>query len=108
MGSGKEDNVLRISKQHNVPFYVRAATNFLQGVTGKDGVEKKVFDSVVISALGAAIPLAATITGLLQKNKVGTISKIQTGYTELEYGKRAHIMVTVSRNPDYVKPAGRG
>jgi len=98
------DNVLRISKQHNVPFYVRAGTNFLQGVTGKDGVEKKIFDTIVISALGAAIPTAATVTGILEKNKVATVEKVATGYTELEYGKRAHIMVTVRRNPDYVAP----
>lgn len=99
-----DDNILRISRQHNVPFYVRAGTNFLQGVTGKDGVEKKVFDTIVVSALGAAIPTAATVTGLLEKNKVGKIEKIQTGYTDLDYGKRPHIMVTVRRDPDYVAP----
>lgn len=103
-----EDNILRISRQHNVPFYVRAGTNFLQGVTGKDGVEKKVFDTIVVSALGAAIPTAATVTGLLEKNKVGTIEKIQTGYTDLDYGKRPHIMVTVKRSPDYVAPVRKG
>jgi len=99
-----DDNILRISRQHNVPFYVRAGTNFLQGVTGKDGVEKKIFDTIVVSALGAAIPTAATVTGLLEKNKVGTIEKIQTGYTDLDYGKRPHIMVTVRRDPNYVAP----
>jgi len=103
-----DDNILRISRQHNVPFYVRAGTNFLQGVTGKDGIEKKVFEDIVVSALGAAIPTAATVTGLLEKNKVGTIEKIQTGYTDLDYGKRPHIMVTVKRNPDYVAPVRKG
>jgi hypothetical protein len=106
--SEEDDNIIRISKQHNVPFYVRAGTNFLQGVTGKDGVEKKVFDSVVISALGAAIPTAATVVAILEKNGVATIEKIATGYTELEYGKRAHIMITVKRNPSYVAPVKGG
>lgn len=36
--------------------------------------------------------------------QVGSIEKIQTGYTELDYGKRPHIMVTVKRNPSYVAP----
>jgi len=107
-GDKDDDNVIRISKQHNVPFYVRAGTNFLQGVTGKDGVEKKVFESIVVSALGAAIPTAATVTAILQKNSVATVEKIQTGYTELEYGKRAHIMVTLKRNPSYVAPVRAG
>lgn len=106
--SEEDDNIIRISKQHNVPFYVRAGTNFLQGVTGKDGVEKKVFDSVIISALGAAIPTAATVVAILEKNSVASVEKIQTGYTELEYGKRAHIMITVKRNPSYVAPAKGG
>lgn len=106
--SEEDDNIIRISKQHNVPFYVRAGTNFLQGVTGKDGVEKKVFDSVVISALGAAIPTAATVVAILEKNSVASVTKIQTGYTELEYGKRAHIMITVKRNPAYVAPVKGG
>lgn len=102
------DNTLRISKTHNVPFYVRAGTNFLQGVTGKDGVEKKIFDTIVVSALGAAIPTAASVTGLLEKNNVGTVEKIQTGYTELDFGRRPHIMVTVKRNPAYVAPVKGG
>lgn len=106
--SEEDDNIIRISKQHNVPFYVRAGTNFLQGVIGKDGVEKKVFESVVISALGAAIPTAATVVAILEKNTVATVEKIQTGYTELEYGKRAHIMITVKRNPAYVAPVKGG
>lgn len=70
----KTDNIVRISKAHNVSFYVRAATNFLQGVTGKDGVEKKIFDDVVISALGAAIPAAANVVGILERNKVRSFS----------------------------------
>lgn len=106
--SEEDDNIIRISKQHNVPFYVRAGTNFLQGVTGKDGIEKKIFDSVVISALGAAIPTAATVVAILEKNSVASVEKIQTGYTELEYGKRAHIMITVKRNPNYVAPVKGG
>lgn len=44
--------------------------NLYPGVTGKDGVEKKIFDTIVVSALGAAIPTAATVTGLLEKNNV--------------------------------------
>jgi len=104
----EDDNVLRISKQHNVPFYVRAGTNFLQGVTGKDGVEKKIFETIVVSALGAAIPTAATVTGILQKENVATVEKVATGYTELEYGKRAHIMVTLKRNPAFVPKATGG
>lgn len=109
MTADKEnDNILRISKAHNVPFYVRAGTNFLQGVTGKDGVDKKIFDTIVVSALGAAIPTAASVTGLLEKNNVGTIEKIQTGYTELDFGRRPHIMVTMKRNPDYVAPPKKG
>lgn len=104
----EDDNILRISKQHNVPFYVRAGTNFLQGVTGKDGVEKKIFETIVVSALGAAIPTAATVTGILEKNGVASVIKVATGYTELEYGKRAHIMVTLKRNPAYVAPVRGG
>lgn len=98
------DNTLRVSKQHNVSFYVRAATNFLQGVTGKDGLEKKIFESIVVSALGAAIPTAATVASLLESKNVGKVSKIQTLYAEMDFGKRPQIMVTVDRNPDYVAP----
>ena len=70
VGEG-EDNILRVSTQRNAGFYVRAATNFLQGVTGKDGVEKKVYDQIIVSALGGAIPSAATVTGKLEQRKVG-------------------------------------
>ncbi|CAD7927620.1 unnamed protein product [Amoebophrya sp. A120] len=104
----KTDNVVRISKAHNASFYVRAATNFLQGITGKDGVEKKIFDEVVISALGAAIPAAATVVGLLEKNKVASLTKVETAYTQLDYGKRPHLLLSVKRNPDYVAPKKTG
>jgi len=103
-GASESDNILRISKNKNISFWARAATNFLQGITGKDGVEKKIFDEIVISALGAAIPEAASVVGLVQKNKVAEAVKIETKYAEIDRSKRPQILVTLKRNPDYVPP----
>jgi len=108
----ENDNIIRISRAHTPSFYIRASAQFLQGVVGKDGVEKKIFDEIVISALGAAIPIAAQVAGILEKNGVGAIVGVYTKYTELDFGKRPQICITVKRNPDYVVPEsakkGRG
>ncbi|CAD7936096.1 unnamed protein product [Amoebophrya sp. A25] len=102
--SDKPEDVLRISTTRAVPFWVKSATNFLQGVTGKDGIEKKIFDQMTISALGTAIPSAVATVGLLEKNDVGSVVKIETHYAQLNSGKRAQVQITVKRNPKYVAP----
>lgn len=99
----EQSNIIRVSRSHTASFYIRAGTQFLQGVTSKDGSEKPIYDTIVVSALGAAIPTAAQVAGMLEKNEVGKISKIETAYTELEFGKRPQLLVTITRNPKYVR-----
>jgi len=107
------DNSVRISTSHNAAFYVRAATNFLQGVkkdkpAEEEEKERPILDEVVLSALGAAIPTAAQVLSMLEARGVGKQAKVETCYTKMEFGSRPHLLITVKRNPDYVHPVKKG
>lgn len=101
---GSKDNTIRVSNSHSANFYIKAATNFLHGVTGKDGIEKKIFDEIIVSALGVAISTVAQVAATLEERGIATILKTETAFVTLEYGRMPHIQCTLKRNPAYVPP----
>ncbi|CAD7972105.1 unnamed protein product [Amoebophrya sp. A120] len=103
------EQILRIGKGKNTGFWATTVTNFLHGPSkpakeGEEEKKKEIFEEVKISALGAAIPMAAAVVDMCEKRKVGTQVKVETHYTGLEKAHKPQILVTLKRNPEYVPP----
>lgn len=97
-------NMIRISNNHRAPFYTRLATNFLHGSESKDGDKKEALESIVVSALGAAITTAVEVCALVESKKAGKINKVETNYCLLDHSRMPQIQIVMNRNPDYVPP----
>ena len=63
----------------------------------------KALDQIVVSALGNAIPTAAAVCDMLERKKIGKMTKIETSYPKVgQAGHRAQLNVTVV--PDVPEP----
>lgn len=95
--SGLEgDNTIKISTKKTTSFYLRACRNFLMGVSDKKGNTKPPLDHITVSALGNAIPTAAAVCDMLERKKIGKITKIETSYPKVgNAGHRAQLNVTM-------------
>jgi len=97
---------MKVSTKNGPGFYIRSAESFLRGTEakeakdGKEAVEAKPpVDVLRISGTGDAINAAITAATRCQLDKLGTITKVETGYPELTSGRGcAQIVITVTRN----------
>jgi len=87
---------LKVTVSKGSGFYVRAARNFLEGNKEKDAV-----DEITISGLGNAINSAAVVASRLEKDGIGTITKVVTAYPDMTAGKSergvAQLVITMSK-----------
>lgn len=87
---------LKVTVSKGSGFYVRAARNFLEGNKEKDAV-----DSITISGLGNAINSAALVASRLEKDGIGTVTKVVTAYPEMTAGKSdrgvAQLVITMEK-----------
>eukprot|EP00746_Dinoflagellata_sp_MGD_P083642 gnl/MRDRNA2_/MRDRNA2_33276_c0_seq1.p1 gnl/MRDRNA2_/MRDRNA2_33276_c0~~gnl/MRDRNA2_/MRDRNA2_33276_c0_seq1.p1 ORF type:complete len:296 (+),score=77.86 gnl/MRDRNA2_/MRDRNA2_33276_c0_seq1:82-969(+) len=87
---------LKVTVSKGSGFYVRAARNFLEG-----NKEKEAVDEITISGLGNAINSAAVVASRLEKDGIGTITKVSTAYPDMTAGKSergvAQLVITMSK-----------
>jgi len=72
---------MRLSQKNTIGFYIRAATTFLKGAEGKEPVNE-----LSITALGNVINAAATVATRMEKDGLGTITRVQTAYPNMQNG----------------------
>lgn len=91
----KPENLIKISRGKSVGFYAKAAEHFLRGVG-----DKKAFEEIMISAVGNAIPTAASVADILARKEIGETKKIETCYAEVDTGRfRPQIKIQVKCLP---------
>jgi len=91
---------MKVTNKKGTGFYIRAATNFLQGIEaqpaieateGKEGKEaieaKAAVKTLTISGLGEAINVAVAVAARLEADSIAKIKKVETGYPEMTDGR---------------------
>jgi len=110
LADDKPEDFLRVSTTRSISFWVNAASALMHSDRDRDGVERKIYDEITISALGTAIPTAVACVGLIEKSEAGSVIKISTHYAVLDNGKRAQVQIRLKKNPSfvYVPPKPKG
>lgn len=102
---------MKVTNKKGTGFYIRAATNFLQGIEAKPAIEategkegkeaieaKAAVKTLTISGLGEAINVAVAVAAKLEADSIAKIKKVETGYPEMKDGRGcAQIKIIVKR-----------
>mmetsp|Transcript_88130 Transcript_88130/g.139283 ORF Transcript_88130/g.139283 Transcript_88130/m.139283 type:complete len:225 (-) Transcript_88130:63-737(-) len=96
---------MKVTNKKGAGFYIRSASNFLQGVPAQEAKEDKdaltakdPVDELKISGLGDSINIAVATAAAVCRDKLASISKIETDYPEISDRGCAQIMITLTRN----------
>eukprot|EP00928_Gymnodinium_smaydae_P046181 TRINITY_DN30770_c0_g1_i1.p1 TRINITY_DN30770_c0_g1~~TRINITY_DN30770_c0_g1_i1.p1 ORF type:complete len:369 (+),score=42.60 TRINITY_DN30770_c0_g1_i1:43-1149(+) len=91
---------IKVTTSKSAKFYARACQNFLEGTKASDGKDAKSgVESVVVSGLGSAIPVATQTVALLLRARVALVRKVETELLKLSGGSVACLKITLRHAP---------
>jgi len=83
----KKDSVdMKVPTKRSSGFYVKAAKGFFEGTETNDGEKKDPVKHLTISGLGDAINTAVQAALACEQDGLGTITKIETTYPDMQSG----------------------
>ena len=91
---------MKLTSKKPSGFYMRAAATFLRGTEEKGPVEE-----LQISALGNAIGAAISIAARIESEKLGSITKIETQYPDMDEEKHgcAQVVIMIKNSAENMK-----
>jgi len=85
---------IKVTSKRGIGFFIRVGKNFLEGTEKNEAV-----DNIIVSGLGTAINCAVAVATVLEQDKLGKITMIETNYPSMENSGRGvpQIRIAVER-----------